>query len=121
MHKMTSSDWRGEPDPREESFRVVLKNIACEIVDPKEVQNLRFLGLGDADRSGAESALEVFQLMLKKGKFSFTNVEPLKNVLEDVDRCDLVSRYLEGYCSRQRYWNYAANQQQTAGTGESGP
>lgn len=103
-----STDWSSERDPRE-SFRAVLINIACEIVDPKEVQCLRFLV--DADRSAeVESALEVFQLMLKKGRFSFSNVEPLKEVLENVNRYDLVSKYLENYMCRQRLWEAASNQ-----------
>ena len=105
----------------EAALHGVLKSMACEIVDPKEVQNLRFLGLGDADRSGAESALEVFQLMLKKGRFSFTNVEPLKKVLENMGRYDLVSRYLEGWDKQTAEEAGEGVQEEMFGTQPSSP
>jgi hypothetical protein len=100
---MAADDWQSEPDPREDAFRLLLTNIANEIIDPKELETLRFLA--GEDRPEVKSALNVFQLMLRKGKFSSANVQPLKKILEGIERCDLVSGILENYIHRQHYWD----------------
>lgn len=79
------------------TFRVLVRNIACEIVDGKDLESLCFLQ--GVERPG--SALEVFRGMMRRGIFSCTNVGPLKKTLEDIDRFDLITRHLDTYQLQQ--------------------
>ena len=76
------------------AFRVLVKNVASEI-HPKDLKELAFLV--EVGVNETTTVLDVFDEMMRKGRFSYTNVEPLQETLKNIDRHDLVTKYLASY------------------------
>ena len=77
-----------------EEFRVLVKSIASELA-PKDLQVLCFLE--GVEQSREASALQVFSAMMKKGKFGYCKVQPLRAHLKSIQRVDLITKYLDTY------------------------
>lgn len=73
-----------------EAFRVLVKNIASEITDGRQLEMLGYFQNIPAADCKQKSSLEMLDEMMRKGKFSHTNVQPLKKTLENIDRTDLI-------------------------------
>lgn len=86
-------------------FKILVKNIADDITD---LEKLRYMS--DAVQTGqvkSQSALDILWVLERKGKFAYNNIGPLEKLLQDVDRCDLVSKYIVPY--KQTYGELAIN------------
>lgn len=110
--KGTTAGAEGGPSPRPtddlaySEFLVLVKNIAAEITDSSHLEMLGFFeGMAVSEVKG-KSALELLSGMMRKGRFSYTDVEPLQKKLKDIDRPDLVrevEKYQQKYGSRGEY------------------
>lgn len=85
-------------------FRVVVKNIAGDITDPTHLEQLGFLEAMSLEEVKGKSALALLSAMIQKGRFSYTDLEPLKQTLRDIDRPDLV-REVDKYQHKYMYSN----------------
>ena len=85
-------------------FKRVVKNIADHIND---ISKLTFMC--DVEHTGPKenklTALEILWKQVQKGRFAHDNVSPLESLLKDIDRCDLVSKYVVPY--KQKYGEHA--------------
>ena len=92
-----------QPAPDDQAyseFLVLIKNLAGEITAERQLEMLGFFeGIAVAEVRG-KSALELLSDMMRKGRFSHTNLEPLQRRLREIDRSDLV-RVVDKY--QQKY------------------
>lgn len=85
---------RSDRDGHLEAFRKLISDVSEHLL-PEEVKKCSFLrGL---PQDGTQTALDTLSYLIKIGKFSHSNVEPLVSLLKDVNRHDLVSTLVEPY------------------------
>lgn len=82
------------------AFMVLVKDIASEITSSSQLEMLGFFEGQQVSEAKGKSALELLSGMMKKGRFSYKNTEPLQRKLTEIDRPDLarlVDKYQQEY------------------------
>ena len=82
------------PERRQSAFRKLITKLS-EHLQPEDVKKCAFIRTLPKDRT--PTALGTLEYLMQVGEFSYTNVEPLIDLLKDVDRHDLVSDLVEPY------------------------
>lgn len=80
-------------------FRTMLKNVADQLT-PEEVKSLAYIhsvGNGGREPNERPTALDVFQSLELRGIFSTDCLEPLVEVLEGIDRHDIVNTVVKDF------------------------
>ena len=96
---------------RQAAFRRLITGIAS-FLQPEDVTSCLFLHKLPRDR--AASPLDTLELLMKRGVFSHSNVEPLAGLLQDINRCDLVTDHVEPFRK-----DYPSNSNSSSGNGGS--
>jgi len=83
-----------------QAYKVLIKQIAERLVEDDVKKIIHFCDLpstlNPADSLGALTRLE------KRGQFSHANIDPLKGLLQNIDRCDLVNQFVDPFSRMQR-------------------
>ena len=87
-------------EKRQASFRRLITGISSHL-QLEDVINCTFLHNLPRDR--IVTPLDALELLIKKGRFSHSNVDPLVQLLQDINRCDLVTDLVDTY--RNDYHN----------------
>ena len=75
-------------------FRKLISDLSQHL-QPDEVTRCSFLHNLPKDRT--TSALEALEYLMRSGTFSHNNVDPLVELLKDINRHDLVNSFVEPY------------------------
>ena len=78
-------------------FKRMVTNIAGDITE-NDLDNLKYM----CDMTTEKTALDVLRKLQQRGKFAHHNVGPLEELLKSIERCDLVSKYIESYKQKLR-------------------
>ena len=81
-------------EERQTEFRKLLSALA-EQLQPEDIRKCSFLKSLPNGRTA--TALETLDYLMKKGTFSHSNVDPLVQLLQDINRCDLVTDLVDPY------------------------
>ena len=74
------------------------KRLITNVAEGLERDNIRTIrSTEDLQTDPQAAALDVLEDLERKGKFSCYNIGPLETLLEDIKRCDLVTKYIEVY------------------------
>lgn len=87
-------------DARYQAYKVLIKQVAERLVEEDLKKIIHFCDLPSTTNSS--DSLGILTLLEKKGQFSYTNVDPLKDLLRNSDRYDLVSQFVDPF-SRTRH------------------
>jgi len=84
--------------PRE-AFKVMLKDIADHL-SADDMKKLSFFCGNSLEEREKKQPLDLLWDMLRRGKFSFSSLDNLEKYLRHIDRCDLITDYLESFKSQ---------------------
>lgn len=99
-------------------FKRLVVQLAGALDDEDSRGKMRYLHkdkLGPGHASEGLKALELFNRLEEKGVFSARNVQPLEELLKNIDRCDLVETHLEPFRRKYNATGYALKQHSAAG------
>ena len=89
----------GSPTVAREAFKVMLKDIANQL-SADDVEKLMFFCGNNGGDSAKKSALDLLGEMMRRGKYSHRCVDGLEKHLRHIDRCDLITDYLEPFVTK---------------------
>ena len=75
------------------AYKKVVAAVA-EALSPDDVNTIRYV---QDLTSESTSALDTLKCLEREGKFSCHNIEPLKEILSSVKRCDLITKHIDEY------------------------
>ena len=87
---------KGSPTPAKEAFKVMLKDIADHL-SADDMKKLSFFCGNSLEEREKKQPLDLLWDMLRRGKFSFSSLDNLEKYLRRIDRCDLITDYLESF------------------------
>ena len=77
------------------AYKVLIKQIAERLVEDDLRKIRHFCDLPSTVSS--TDSLDILTQLEKKGQFSYANVDPLKDLLQNIDRCDLVNQFVDPF------------------------
>lgn len=94
------------------AYKVLIKQIAERLVEEDLKKIRHFCDLPPTANS--TDSLEILTQLEKKGQFSYANVDPLKDLLQNIDRCDLVNQFVDPF--KLRYSSSVVVDEKPTGT-----
>ena len=81
------------------AYRKMLMQVA-KALTPENIKSAAFIYALGGDHF--ETGLELFNKLEEKGVFSLDRLEPLEELLRDIDRCDLANNVIKDFRMKQQ-------------------
>ena len=91
-----------------QAYKVLIKRIAERLVEDDVKKIIHFCDLPSTLNSA--DSLDILTRLEKKGQFSHANIDPLKGLLQNIDRCDLVNQLVDPFSRMQHMYRRQSTQ-----------